>query len=73
MMLSLTQNILLETLQEDIIMIWLPHKKYTSEHIADRLNEICTKVRQETRRMVYVASVAASVMAFAHMSYIYGL
>lgn len=54
-------------------MIWLPHKKYTSEHIADRLAETYIKMRRETRKMVFVATSAVSIMAAIQTAYIYGL
>jgi len=54
-------------------MLWLPHKTYTSEYLSEQLSEFVMRVRCGTRRMVYVASIAVGVMAFAQMSYIYGL
>jgi len=54
-------------------MIWLPHKKYTADHIAAELAEIVTKVRRETRRMVFVAAGAVSVMVVVQATCIYGL
>jgi len=54
-------------------MIWLPHKKYTTDYVSGQLAEICHKVRRETRRMVYVASFAIGAMAIAQMGCIYGL
>lgn len=57
-------------------MIWLPHKKYTAEYLNDQLMEIALKVRRETRRMIYIATAASAafgVMAYAQMTYCYGL
>ncbi len=46
-------------------MIWLSHKKYTMEYVSKQLVAIQSKVRRETRRMIYVAALAVSVMVTA--------
>lgn len=54
-------------------MVWLSHKKYTSDYIASQFAEISMKVRRETRRMVYVATAAVSIMAVVQTLYLYEL
>ncbi|WP_319469883.1 hypothetical protein [uncultured Pseudodesulfovibrio sp.] len=46
-------------------MIWLSHKKYTVEYVSEQLVAIRSKVRRETRRMIYVAAFAVGVMVTA--------
>lgn len=59
--------------QEDIQMVWLPHKRYTADYITAQMTEILEKVRSETRRMVLIATSAVVVMAVIQATYIYGL
>lgn len=54
-------------------MIWLSHKKYTEEYLSGQLVEICTKVRRETRRMIYVATGATALMVMLEAGYLYDL
>lgn len=54
-------------------MIWLSHKKYTTEYVSNQLAEICSKVRRETRRMVYIAMVAVTTMVAIQATCLYDL
>lgn len=54
-------------------MIWLAHKKYTAEYVSDQLAEICYRMRRETRRMIYVAVGAVSLMAAVQATYLIDL
>ena len=54
-------------------MIWLSHKKYTTEYVSKQLTEICSKARRETRRMVYVAMAAVTTMAAIQATYLFEL
>lgn len=54
-------------------MVWLPHKKYTSDYVSNQLAEICMKTRRETRRMVYVATCAVGILAIAQAICLYAL
>ena len=54
-------------------MIWLSHSKYTPEYVSGQLTEICTKVRRETRRMIYVASAAVIAMGLVQALYLLDL
>lgn len=54
-------------------MIWLTHTKYTQEYVAEQLAEINSKVRRETRRMVYTAAFAVTVMAAIQATYLFEL
>jgi hypothetical protein len=59
--------------QEDTVMIWFPHEKYTSEYIAAELFEMGARVHQGTLCMVIVAAGAVGVMAVAQATCIYGM
>lgn len=54
-------------------MIWLTHKKYTQDYVSEQLNSICRKMRRETRRMVYIASISVTLMATLQILYIVSL
>ncbi|WP_157871364.1 hypothetical protein [Pseudodesulfovibrio piezophilus] len=54
-------------------MIWLQHKKYTTEYISEQLADICFKVRQETRRMVVIATSAVLIMVSLQTAYLFEL
>jgi predicted dinucleotide-utilizing enzyme len=54
-------------------MIWLAHKKYTTEYVSEQLVEICDKMRRETRRMIYIATGAIVIMAAIQATYLFEL
>ena len=55
------------------MIIWFQHKKYTAEYVSGQLADICTKMRRETRRMVYVATAATTFMVMIQAAYLYEL
>jgi len=44
-------------------MVWLSHKKYTELYVSEQFAAFCSKMRRESRRMVYVALGATALMA----------
>lgn len=54
-------------------MIWLPNPKYPADHFGNQLTEIYRKARQETRRMISIASTAVAIMVCIQASYILDL
>ncbi len=55
------------------MVIWFKHKKYTADYVSDQLAEMYLKVRQETRRMIYVATAATGFMAAIQAVYLFEL
>ena len=55
------------------MVLWFQHRKYTAEYVTGQLIEITNKMRQETRRMIYVASAATCVMVMIQAAYLYEL
>lgn len=54
-------------------MIWLTHKRYTHDHISGQLDAICTRMRRNTRRMVFIATAAVTMMAMLEITYLWEL
>jgi hypothetical protein len=55
------------------MVIWFQHRKYTPDYVSGQLAEICRKMRRETRRMIYVATAATTVMVMIQAVYLYEL
>ncbi|MFH1914495.1 MAG: hypothetical protein ABIK45_09510 [Pseudomonadota bacterium] len=54
-------------------MLWFNHGTYTHEYVSRQMADISARVRRETRRMVYVASVSVSLMVVAQAVCLYDL
>jgi hypothetical protein len=57
----------------EVVMIWFSHSKYTAEYVSGQFEQICDRMRRETRRMVYVAMAAVGFMAVVQATCLYGL